>query len=410
MQSLEQQDPSRDAVAVAVKTFFDAATTNDEYRHLLCEETPKDEELTRNWRVLFGGVDKRSHGDNEETVDEDAVRMKWMEALLRARDAVLRTEVLHNISQLQPLELSFPIAGLETNMVLSPLQLVCLYIPLCWRIVQEVSCAPDPTKRVLVGVAGAGGSGKSTLAAVLHRLLCLLFLRDLSPPSHDSSHSCLASASPASTSTSTDSLSPPVAVIGMDGYHLRNEVLEERGLRPFKGTLQTFDMSRFADDLTVIASSPVALSGDGMRERNRERRREEDDKTDEEKSEQVGCGGFKFPAYDRNLHDPVEDALFVPSHTRLLLVEGLFVASDVRVRGLLSLSLLLTTSEDSTIQRLLDRKTKANGQPLSEAALEIAMAHIERVDLANHRYIYSTSKPPLLCLDTASSSLSLVLE
>ena len=65
-------------------------------------------------------------------------------------------------------------------------------------------------QRVLIAVAGAPGSGKSTIAAAIAEML--------------GSRCCL---------------------IPMDGFHLDNSVLEERGLLPKKGAPETFDLDGF---------------------------------------------------------------------------------------------------------------------------------------------------------------------
>lgn len=124
-------------------------------------------------------------------------------------------------------------------------------------------------RRILVGLAGVPGGGKSTFAAVLEKAS-----RPLMSPDQ-------------------------LKVVGMDGWHLPNAVLDARtttdaeghavSLRHRKGSPATFDVNGLVDALTRIAQ--------------------------EEKT-------VHLPAYDRTLHEPVPDAISIPPATRIVLVEG----------------------------------------------------------------------------------------
>lgn len=76
-------------------------------------------------------------------------------------------------------------------------------------------------KRTLVAIAGAPGSGKSTLATELSRRL---------------------------TAQKTVN-----AVVPMDGFHLDNKVIEERGLLQRKGAPETFDAYGFVRMIKALA-------------------------------------------------------------------------------------------------------------------------------------------------------------
>ena len=65
--------------------------------------------------------------------------------------------------------------------------------------------------RTIIAIAGAPASGKSTLAAEVVRKL----------NAQESGTACL---------------------VPMDGFHLHNEILDKRGLRPRKGAPETFDV------------------------------------------------------------------------------------------------------------------------------------------------------------------------
>lgn len=82
-------------------------------------------------------------------------------------------------------------------------------------VVAAVSALPQPAdRRLLVAVAGAPASGKSTLAEAVAARLCA-----------------------AGTSAH---------LVSMDGFHLDNSILEERGLLARKGAPETFDAAGFA--------------------------------------------------------------------------------------------------------------------------------------------------------------------
>lgn len=75
--------------------------------------------------------------------------------------------------------------------------------------------AHQEKRRVLVGVVGAAGAGKSYLCALLAGLL---------------NHPVLFPSTEGGGGGETR-----VAVLSMDAYHLRNEVLEAKGLKHLKG-------------------------------------------------------------------------------------------------------------------------------------------------------------------------------
>ena len=74
----------------------------------------------------------------------------------------------------------------------------------------RIAALPLRGRRRLVAIAGAPTSGKSTLAERL-----------------------------------VEELGPRAALVPMDGFHLDNRVLDERGLRPRKGAPETFDAAGF---------------------------------------------------------------------------------------------------------------------------------------------------------------------
>lgn len=81
-------------------------------------------------------------------------------------------------------------------------------------------------------------------------------------------------------------------------------------------------------------------------------------------------GSVKWPVYDRNIHDVVEDAVAVTA--RIVLIEGNWLLSNEGCwRPLIELcddSIFITTSEKFLEERLINRKMK--GGPSLEAARE----------------------------------------
>lgn len=87
-------------------------------------------------------------------------------------------------------------------------------------LLDEIGRRARTGARFLVGVAGPPGAGKSTLADRLHQAL--------SASGHRS------------------------AVLPMDGFHLDNAILEERGLLSRKGAPETFDVRGLRDILNAV--------------------------------------------------------------------------------------------------------------------------------------------------------------
>lgn len=87
-------------------------------------------------------------------------------------------------------------------------------------LIVEIERRAQDGARLLVGVAGPPGAGKSTLADRLHEIL--------SDRGHRS------------------------AVLPMDGFHLDNAILEQRGDLPRKGAPHTFDVRGLGDLLRAV--------------------------------------------------------------------------------------------------------------------------------------------------------------
>lgn len=115
-----------------------------------------------------------------------------------------------------------------------------------------ISNEAQAADRFLFGLAGAPGSGKSTIAAQLQRAL-----------------ECV--------------------VVPMDGFHLPNAVLDERGLRDVKGAPETFDADTFVSAVRCLRTPLHAVH---------------------------------LPDFDRESDEPRPDRVTVEPDTAIVVVEG----------------------------------------------------------------------------------------
>jgi len=154
----------------------------------------------------------------------------------------------------------------------------------------------DPSRRVVVAIAGAPGSGKTTLAERL-----VSHLNEIEPGR--------------------------AALLPMDGYHYDDRVLIERGLRARKGAHETFDVFGLLHML------------------DRLRRNEEDE--------------IAVPVFDRDLEISRAGARMIPHAVRALVVEGNYLLLDqapwARLRAMFDMTVFVDVPEDILRQRLVER-------------------------------------------------------
>lgn len=180
--------------------------------------------------------------------------------------------------------------------------------------------------RVLVFVAAPPGAGKSTLVSFLQKV------------SEDH---------PEYTN---------VQAIGMDGFHRRQEYLEshttvrdgkEISMAEIKGAPETFDLEALTAKIKELLTSEKVL----------------------------------WPAYDRLLHNPVEDAITVDRD--VVFLEGNYLLLDQAgwkdLRNYADYTIIIKADADMLRKRLVERKA-ASGHPMDEAK-----AFVEFSDMANVR-------------------------
>ncbi|MGK9175448.1 nucleoside/nucleotide kinase family protein [Yokenella regensburgei] len=126
---------------------------------------------------------------------------------------------------------------------------------------------------------------------------------------------------------------PEIQTLPMDGFHHYNSWLDAQGLRPYKGAPETFDVAKLEQNLQQI------------RERD-----------------------GTWPQYDRQKHDPVEEAVIVTAP--MVIVEGNWLLlDDIRWRALArycDFSLFINAPAEVLRERLIARK-QTGGLTLSEA-------------------------------------------
>jgi len=93
------------------------------------------------------------------------------------------------------------------------------------RVLAAVRARHVPGRRLMVAIAGPPASGKSTLAAELVDTL------------------------------NDGAWAGSAALLPMDGYHLDNRILKQRGLLPRKGAPETFDADGFCRMVTLVRAA-----------------------------------------------------------------------------------------------------------------------------------------------------------
>lgn len=172
-------------------------------------------------------------------------------------------------------------------------------------LVEQADQLASTGRRAMLGIAGAPGAGKSTLAAQL-----------------------------------VEALGGDRAVlVPMDGFHLANSLLLERGLRQVKGAIETFDDAGYANLLHRIRNQQAPET-------------------------------IYAPRFDRHLEEPIAGAIPVNADTPLVITEGNYILSDAgwwpRARTCLTETWYLEPKEETRRQRLIDRHM-AHGKDEYEA-------------------------------------------
>jgi putative kinase len=213
------------------------------------------------------------------------------------------------------------------------------------RLLNSKSCDSRKRGRRIVGIAGGPGAGKTVLTEILAPLVdaALSGGRESAEISH---RRCV--------------------VFSMDGFHHYNAYLERHGLREFKGAPHTFDVARYSRALSALRCDGATVS---------------------------------LPIYDRELHDPREDAINVTTEHDVVLSEGLYVCltdgnvGDLGPRPPLGYDSLSSNFDCKIYLRanLEDCKERVVARKVRTGRLEHeAEAHWERSDAKNWSIIEKT--------------------
>ena len=156
------------------------------------------------------------------------------------------------------------------------------------------------TERQVVGIVGGPAAGKSTLATQLCAVINEKAQQSI----------CV--------------------VVPMDGFHYPNAILRERNLSSIKGKPDTFDTKGFVNLLRTIRKHP---------------------------EQHIGC-----PAYDRNLHEPVDNSIEVTPDHKIVIVEGNYLLLDTppwnEIKPLLDCAYYIETPPLIMLKRILRRHRK----------------------------------------------------
>jgi pantothenate kinase len=160
-----------------------------------------------------------------------------------------------------------------------------------------------PGRRSFLGITGAPGAGKSTLAEAV-----------------------------------VAALGDDAVLVGMDGFHLRDDELTRLGRRERKGAIDTFDVAGYLHLLRRLRDRTDAV--------------------------------VYAPVFDRGLEESIGSAFGVPADVPLVVTEGNYLLADdgdwAQVRPLLDQCWFLEPGEDVRLERLVARHQRF-GRSLEEA-------------------------------------------
>ncbi|MEU7628641.1 nucleoside/nucleotide kinase family protein [Nocardia sp. NPDC049220] len=188
-----------------------------------------------------------------------------------------------------------------------------------------VATRVPPGRRYVLGIAGPPAAGKSTLSLNL------------------------------AAAIRTDH-ALPAEIAPMDGFHKTSAELDAMGARHRKGQPDTFDVTGFVERLKRLREAPLGQH-------------------------------VPWPIYDRDVHDPVPDAITFTAQ-RLAVVEGNYLLLDQpcwsEVRAQLD-EVWYLDAEDQVIERRLTDRHLRGGQTIEQTRVKIADS-----DMPNARVVAGT--------------------
>ncbi|MQB03823.1 nucleoside triphosphate hydrolase [Agrobacterium tumefaciens] len=199
-------------------------------------------------------------------------------------------------------------------------------------IVEDVLRRAEDKSRFIIAIAGPPGAGKSTLADALCGALV--------------------------------ARGEAAAVLPMDGFHMDNGILEERGLLPRKGAPETFDVRGFLDIVSAVRQ---------------------------------GGQEVLVPVFDRSREIAISSARAIAPETRFILAEGNYLllneAPWTKLSGSFDLTIFVGPSVAVLEERLRDR-WKGYGLDATEIH-----AKLFENDLPNGKRVIENSRPADIRID-----------
>jgi pantothenate kinase len=166
----------------------------------------------------------------------------------------------------------------------------------------------ETSGRIVVGIAGSPGAGKSTIAAAL-----------------------------------VERLDGRAALLPMDGFHLPQATLVERGSRDRMGAPDTFDVDGFVATLAALGPA-FGNSGETV----------------------------LAPGFDREIEAAVPDAIAITPEFPIIVTEGNYLLLQTggweRVAPLLDASFFVSVDRDIRLARLTARHERFGKNPADAAA------------------------------------------
>lgn len=153
-----------------------------------------------------------------------------------------------------------------------------------------------------------------------------------------------------------------VVLLPLDGYHLSNATLDERGIRNIKGAPQTFDVDSYIDLLRNVRNFP--------------------EKT------------WYAPDFSHKIDEPVSNAIAIKPDVRLVITEGNYLLLPGKwgqVKRLCDETWFLDIDPAIERKRLIKRQIEESGR-----TLDTAIDWVDRNDLANAAFVRNHSAEPTL--------------
>ena len=192
------------------------------------------------------------------------------------------------------------------------------------ELVERARALAERGSRTILGIVGSPGAGKTTLCTAIE-----------------------------------SALGDDVVVVGMDGFHLDNPILIERGRREDKGAPDTFDVAGYLSLLRRLG----------------------------EATEPITYG----PRFDREIETSIGSAIPVPQTVPLVITEGLYLLREEEgweeVRGLVNEMWYLELPDAVRQDRLLRRRLGHgdNEEHARDWVMRVDQASADRVAKTKHR-------------------------